>query len=100
MMVIKNKQLEVLEDFLSRQFYKDALAIRDDRAFIDAAMEKAEYYGIVERTDVLDFLRFLVLWGPDFDKDPTYEWTMNILLTENLSGAQKILRLRKASTQN
>lgn len=61
---------------------------------IDTGIEKAKSYNINERNQVLIFLRFMLLYGINFDKLPDTNAGL-ILSVNTFSESQKIKRLTR-----
>lgn len=109
MLVIRNRQINLFREILSKQFeytaanhlkerYGDALPYATEETlyqFIREGIVKAQRYNIKEQNDVLIFFDYLVLNGDDFDKDPAYRHLSDILRIRNLIGREKILRMLK-----
>jgi hypothetical protein len=66
-----------------------------DRAevFMDAALQQASRYGLVEPAHVARYANLWCVWGPAFDDKPGFEWAMEILHDDRRSPAIKAQQL-------
>ena len=60
------------------------------RALATAGTDKALHYGLNRPSDIQRFVEYTILFGSDFDKEPTWEWMRDILEDESLTGSNKI----------
>lgn len=73
---------------------RDALA-----AFIRRTIDKAIGYGIERERDVCKFLDVAMALGEEFDHDPQFPWSRNILTNSSLAGQEKTERLVRAALE-
>ena len=102
MLVIRRKQMEVLGDYVQRQFehrmkeqlrtlWREEVGQMSDEelhALIREGITSAESYGITDETDVERYLELMVRRGARFHVEEA--WAAGILFNENLSGTQKM----------
>jgi hypothetical protein len=68
---------------------------KDLLILIKDGINKSANYRIVERSDVMAYLEFMVCLGEDFDSNPTHRRLKKILNVINFKGAEKIARLQQ-----
>jgi len=93
MLVIRDKQKRAFRAHLSKRFenkmivhiekfYPDhyaALSQENTRELIKYGIESAAHYDIVSERDVCKFIDLMIVFGPDFDKNPDSKWASDIL---------------------
>jgi hypothetical protein len=80
---------------LATFFPEPCAAMGDDEIalFIRRTVDKALAYGIERERDVCKFLDIAMALGRDFDRDPEFPWSREILTDSTLGGIAKIDRL-------
>ena len=66
------------------------------RTMIHDGIDRATVYGITLENDVRRYVEWMVLYGPDFDRNPETAWAGDILRTDDLDGTEKIDRIEEA----
>jgi hypothetical protein len=104
MLIIRNEQLEVFDDYLFKQFVEDMIAhLRtnfpnqvkpmnetDLRKMIEDGIDRAEQYDVINVGDVERFLECMVILGQNFDNDIQNTWAGDILRDKNTNGTDKM----------
>jgi hypothetical protein len=71
------------------------------RETIQYGTQRAAAYRITSERDVCKYIDLMILYGPDFDKDPNLPWVQSILQNGAIRNpATKIDRLYKAAKKN
>ena len=116
MLVIRKKQLEVLRDYMLKQF-KDRMVAHLRRYFpeqstssgkedlcetIQYGIQQAAAYEIVNEYDVSGYINLMFTFGHDFDKNPALPWASRILNDNALygSGRRKMDSLYKEAEKH
>ena len=108
MLTIRKSQINILNDYVRKNFEiismqelkekypKETNEISNDDLLkmIKAGIEKATQYNIHERSDILEFLKYIICFGNDFDTNPSTKWAGHILLKKDLTGTEKINQIR------
>src|SRR5712691_9754666 len=102
MLVIRKEQIAAFGEGLRRRFESE-MAVHLERffpepcaamggeklgTFIKHTIDKAIRYGIDRERDVCKFLDVAMALGRDFDKDPRFSWSRDILTDASLVGAE------------
>ncbi|MCF0040063.1 hypothetical protein [Dyadobacter fanqingshengii] len=106
MLRIKVKQIEAMEAVLLKRIEENALSFfkrrtknrigdAEARMYISHIISKVSRYNIFEEKDILNFLRLCITNGLDFEHEEEFSWAMDILVTRNLSGGEKMYRIEK-----
>jgi hypothetical protein len=66
------------------------------RAMVHEGIGRAAVYGITLETDVKRYLEWMVVHGPQFDRDPKTAWAGEILRSDDLNGTEKVDRIDEA----
>ena len=104
MLIIRKEQMDVFEKYATSVFNNkmishlrnaypeqtSAISDEDLSVLVQGGSEKAEFYGIVEDSDVQHFLGYMVLYGADFDSDRDYPEVQEILNDFRMDGEEKI----------
>ncbi len=59
-------------------------------AFVEAALQQAQRYGLLEPAHAARYANLWCVWGPAFDDKPGFEWAPEILADERRSPAVKV----------
>ena len=101
MLVIRQEQIEVLRDYMLKQF-KDRMVAHLRRYFpeqskslsnedlcetVQYGIEQAAAYEIVNEYDVIGYINLMFTFGHDFDKNPSLPWSSRILNDNALYGS-------------
>jgi len=109
MFVVNNKQIELLKKqkaeifaiemcaHLKKTFPEKTAGINDSEliTLIKKSVNKANYYGITGKGDIIVFLEFVAFHGDDFQNDPKFAWVEKILKQKKLIGSEKINQIEK-----
>ena len=60
---------------------------------IEDGIASASRYGIVGESDVQRYLKYMFIYGPDFDSNPNTAWAGEILRAEGVIGSKKMDRI-------
>ena len=107
-MIIYQKQMTQLSKHLLKNFENYASAyLRNKHAaalsqtsdlelgsLVREGINRSAHYEVPERREVLEFLDYMVLFGRNFDTDPTLKWAAEVFEIANLTGSEIIKRLR------
>ena len=110
MLTVRREQMDALSRYSLEQF--EAAMLRHLRArfpeqtvgrldpelrkLIKEGISQAAVYGITLENDVRRYLECVVLYGPDFDRNPETAWAGEILRSDDLDGTEKIDRIDEA----
>jgi hypothetical protein len=92
-LIIRDAQISALAEPGIRRFRERAVlhlrtavpetcaALGEDavQASVDLALRKSREYGFREERDIVGYLNLMYLLGFDFDTDPRYAWTRDVL---------------------
>ncbi len=106
-MIIRTEQLQSLsaaslENFKTRlvahirEWFPHQYAVLGDpltRLLVDLGVESARDRGIEGKRDICGFIDLMLIFGPDFDKDPDLPWARAILDDTNIPSTEKMPRL-------
>jgi hypothetical protein len=68
------------------------------RETIEYGAERAAAYRIISERDVCKYIDLMILYGRDFDKDPSLPWARSILQNQAIKNpSSKVERLYKAA---
>jgi hypothetical protein len=113
MLIIRKEQMEVFSRYMLEQFTDraikeikenfDTLTIdisdTDLRAMINAGITKAKSYGITYEKDVMQYLKYIICFGPDFDANSEFSGIHDIL-KDDVDGTMKILLVNEYIESN
>ncbi len=108
MFVIRNEQMKVLSDDMTRAFERrmfehlkknhgselNGISDEELQGMIHKGLSRAGKYGIVAEADVQAYLEYMVELGVDFDADPKHAEVKDILNSSRYSGAVKMNRIK------
>ena len=107
MLVIRKEQMEVFRAYMLEQFENRMLThLRsafpdqardmpelDLRSLIHTGIENADKYGIVDEVDIRHYLEYMLIYGLDFDTNPSTSWAGIILRNPELTGTDKMAQI-------
>jgi hypothetical protein len=71
------------------------------RDAIQYGTQRAAVYRIISERDVCKYIDLMILYGRDFDKDPTHSWAQSVLENQALRNpSTKVDRLFKAAKKS
>ncbi len=107
MLIISNKQIEELgkisrasfvkraKEFIKEKYPKNISDIPSEfEKQLEEGIQIAEGHNIVEAEDVLSFLEYHFVLGKNFELNDEFSWAKKILYVRNLSGTEKMDRLK------
>lgn len=98
MLIIRKEQIKVLRQYMEKQF-EDKMYIHLQKFFptkyeslgetetgklISKGIKQASEYEIKSERDVCKFIDLMFVLGENFDKDPSINWTSEILSDESI----------------
>ncbi len=107
MLIIRKEQMDIFGRYMLKQF-EDRMVLHlrsafpkqtkdkpepDLRLIIQLGIEKAASYDVEGEDDVQRYLGYMVIYGPDFDRNRQTSWAGDILRIENLHGKLKMDRI-------
>ena len=104
MMIIREKQIEILSQFMLKQFRNRMMVhlctcfpentqnIEDAtlQTMIETGLEQAAEYGVTTEDDVRRYLEYVVIHSTNIDTNPEIPWMCEILEDESLNGTEKM----------
>jgi hypothetical protein len=104
MVVIRQQQIRVLEEYMVSRFEDSMLHLLKEhferscsklgnskvRELLRKGIEKAEGYGIGKRSDVARYIALMFILSHDFDTNPRFQWAAAILGDGKLAGTDKM----------
>lgn len=113
MLVIRKSQMKVFQNHMFGEFVNRSSRIvradygeetkdisdEDLRAIINAGIQKAKSYGIKYEDDVLQYLRYIIRYGAEFDADPKFSGISEIL-DKDIDGTMKIILVNEYIESN
>lgn len=114
MLVIRKNQMSAFSQYMVRQFESSVMAYLHAtypqyaqekgasylQTLIQSGIEKAAGYAINIEEDVQCFIECMIVFGSDFDIDPSIDWSRVILGDTSIAGDEKARRLRKQLDQS
>lgn len=103
-LVIRDAQLNMFSASRAEQFVERVSAMLERhwpqasreaglREFVEAGIQKAKSYEIINELDMARFLNLQMALGRDFEADPRYPWAPIILEEDAFTGTRKVERL-------
>lgn len=107
MMVVREKQMNTLSQFMLKQFIRrmtdhlrrcfpentQDIENATLQTMVKIGIKQAEEYGVTMEGDVRNYLECMIIYSPDFDTNPETPWGADILKDENLNGTEKMDRI-------
>jgi len=104
MLVIRDEQIEALDESMLRSFRNQMvshlrkacpeetsnMSEEELGSLIQGGIVKAESYEIFEDDDVRRFLEYMLILNPDFDQDSDFPEIQEILNDEEMDGTEKM----------
>ncbi len=104
MLIIRKEQLDVLSQYMLKQFYDETekhlkkrypeqtkeMSDEQLRELIVEGVEEAEGYDITDENDVKRYLEYLIEYGRDFGKSSETIWAGQFLNNKDLTGTEKM----------
>lgn len=82
-----------LRDNFSAELEIHGLSDQELEPLVWRGMKEAKSFGVVAERDVKLFIECMVVLHPDFARHPRFPWAEQVLMSQELSGSEKIDRL-------
>jgi hypothetical protein len=95
----EDQMVRYLKSALPRHFIRASGEAPNEtqvRKLIADGVARAKGYGIFSERDVASYLEFVLILGPDFERQPEMIWALSILSDEELTGRAKVAFLQQA----
>ena len=107
MLTIRHEQMQALQEAMRRQFGArllehlrvkfpgnvQDLSDEEMRDLIRKGIGDSSKYGVINEADVVRYVEFMLILGPEFDSNPKSAWAGEILQTQGMTGTQKMEKI-------
>lgn len=114
MLIVRNDQMSVFSQYMVRQFESRVLAFIHENhpkfakengtpylhTLVRSGIEKAAGYAINDEDDVRCYIECMIIFGSDFDVNPSFAWAGESLGDQSIAGDEKTRRLKKHLDQS
>jgi hypothetical protein len=111
-LIIRKEQMSILREYMLKKFedrvlkhlnarfpYEyNMLGEERVRETIRDGIERSKDYGVINEYDVRRYLEWMIILGPEFDKDSKTAWAGEILRSKKMEGFEKMNTIDRYAT--